>query len=89
MINLLLINGVFGMWGLLGALGASWLLYHLISKGKGANRTHWGQVAAIALGHALGVVTVVKAPWGSPMLTGVAVIMELFIVAIFVGIGRR
>ena len=89
MLNLLLVNGVFGMWGLFGSVAGSWLVYYLISKGGGAKRMYWGQIGAIAFGHALGVVAVVKAPWGSNILTGVAIIMELFIVAIFVGLGRR
>ena len=89
MLNLLLINGVFGMWGLFGALFGSFAVYSLISKSGRAKLVHWGQIAAIAFGHAAGVLAVSKASWSSPAFVGIAFIMELFIVAIFVGLGRR
>jgi len=89
MLNLLLVNGVFGMWGLFGVMIASYGIYKLIGKSNRPKLVHWAQIAAIAFGHFMGVIAVVRAPWGSPILTGVAIIMELFIVAIFVGLGRR
>jgi hypothetical protein len=89
MLNLLLINGVFGMWGLFGAMVGAFAIYALISKSGRPKLVHWGQIAAIAFGHAAGVFAVSKATWSSPAFVGVAFIMELFIVAIFVGLGRR
>lgn len=89
LLNMILISSVFGSWGLVIALALSFGAYYFIAKDGGPKRMHWGQVVAIALGHFIGVIAVAKAPWGTPTLLGVAIIMELFVVFIFVGLGRR
>ncbi|OGC47550.1 hypothetical protein A2886_02050 [candidate division WWE3 bacterium RIFCSPHIGHO2_01_FULL_42_13] len=88
LLNLILIGSIFGLLGVfLGIIGSA-LVFYIISKNGGDVRKHWGQIAAIAFVHFLGVIAVVYAPWGSSVITGVAIIMELFIVAIFSNMGR-
>ena len=87
-INQLFVLNVFGLLGIfLGILGSA-AVFYFVSLGAGDNRKYWAQVLAVAFGHLVGLVAIYFAPWATPMSTGVAIIMELFVVAIFSMLGK-
>jgi len=89
LLNLLILNFVFGVFGLFFGILFSGGVYYVITKKDGTKRKDIGQKAALVSVHLLGALAIVNAPWSTPSITAIALIMELFIVAIFLNIGRR
>ncbi len=88
-VNLILATSVFGIIGLFAGLLGSGAIYLFISQ-KGSDRhIYWGQLLAIIFGHIIGFVAVVFAPWSTPLITAVALIIEACILAIFIALGKE
>jgi len=86
-INVIISRTVFGFLGLFVAIVGSGATYYLVSKNGRDSAQYWGQVGGIAFAHFFG--TIANAPWSNPLLTGVAIIMNLFVVAIFTALGKK
>ncbi len=83
MLNLLLINGIWGWIALIAAVAASGGIYYFISNGKGPKFKHVGQLVAFAAIYLLGSIAIFQAPWGNIMVSAGVLIMEIFVFAIF------
>lgn len=88
LLNLLLINGVYGWLGLLGSIVVSGLIYYFMSKGKGVKAKHIANLVAFAAVYAIGVVAIFNAEWGNVILSAGILIMEIFVFAIFSAMSR-
>jgi len=89
LLNLLLINYVFGLFGLFLTIGLSFAAYYFVNKRPGDRSTFYAQKAAIATGHLVGIFAVANALWGDPLLTTVAIIVEVVVVFVFGSFGKR
>lgn len=87
-LNLVVLNNVFGFFGFFFALVISGGIFYFISKRGGPKMKHWGQIAALGFVHLAGFIAIANAPWGNVWITGVAIIMELFVFAIFSNMRR-
>lgn len=88
-LNLILITGVWGVLGFFGVIGTSAGAYYFVSTRGGDRFKIYGQLAAIGIVHALGILAVYAAKWSTPTLVGVAFIMETFVFAIFSAFGKN
>jgi len=88
-LNLILIAGVWGILGFFGALACSAGAFYFLKSRGGDRFILFGQLAAIGVVHALGIIVVAAADWSTPTLVGVAFIMETFVFAIFAAFGKN
>lgn len=88
MLNLLLINGVWGWIVLIISVAGSGGIYYFISNGRGPKFKHIGQLAGFALVYILGSIAIFSAPWGNIIVSAGVLIMEIFVFAIFAAMRR-
>ena len=87
--NLLLLNGVFGLVGVILVLGASAGAYFLFSKNAGDNKKYLAQVLALSIGYVAGVIGVFNADWSNGSLNFAALLLEPLVFFIFLSLGKR
>uniref|UniRef100_A0A7C4TLT4 Uncharacterized protein n=1 Tax=candidate division WWE3 bacterium TaxID=2053526 RepID=A0A7C4TLT4_UNCKA len=79
--------GGLGFLLLAGALVA--ISYNVIARDGGPANKHRGTIVAFGTVYLLAGYLILRAPWSTPEIDAVTVIMELFVFAIFSALGRR